>query len=230
MATYAFSDLHGHLDIYHQIKEYVKPEDKLYCLGDCGDRGPDPWLTVKAVATDPQITYLKGNHEDMLVRAAREALDPDDWVTDDQYVLAINGGQPTLEGLMVEENPSRWIAYLSRLPLYITYTNTQGQEIFLSHAGTSLWKDEEPDITYDLLWGRFHFCDNAKLLSDKIVVHGHTSIKHIAKEIAVLPPKGALKYADGKKYCIDAGTYRNHRAILFNLDTFESKVFKTKEN
>lgn len=229
MATYAFSDLHGYLDIYHQIKEYVKPEDKLFCLGDCGDRGPDPWLTLKAVATDPQITYLKGNHEDMLLRAAREALDPDGWYNEHQYLLAINGGMETLEGLMTETNIHSWLMFLAQLPLYATYTNTQGQEIFLCHAGCSIWEGEEPEITHDLLWNRLHHFDNAKLLSDKIVVHGHTSIKHIAEDIGVLAPYGALEYANGKKYCIDAGTNRSHRSILFNLDTFESKVFRVKD-
>ena len=52
MSVWAFSDLHGHLDLYKQIKEYVKPEDKLYYLGDAGDRGPQSWETVKAILKD----------------------------------------------------------------------------------------------------------------------------------------------------------------------------------
>lgn len=40
MAVYALSDLHGYLDLYKQIKEFLKPEDKVYFLGDAGDRGP----------------------------------------------------------------------------------------------------------------------------------------------------------------------------------------------
>ena len=66
MARYAVSDLHGHLEIYKQIKAMLKPGDIVYCLGDCGDRGPRPWETIKAVYEDPQFIYLKGNHEDML--------------------------------------------------------------------------------------------------------------------------------------------------------------------
>lgn len=65
VSVYAISDLHGMLCLYQEVKKFLKPEDKVYCLGDCGDRGPDPWETIKAVAADPQFIYIKGNHEDM---------------------------------------------------------------------------------------------------------------------------------------------------------------------
>ena len=228
MATYCFSDLHGYLDLYKKIKEYVKPEDTLYCLGDCGDRGPESWETVKAVATDTQITYLKGNHEDMLVKAAREALNPNDWDwgCEKQRLLACNGGMDTLDGLLQENNPEVWINHLAKLPIYTYYTNTQGQKIFLCHAGASLWADD-PDMLpteKELMWNRLHYFDNCRLLDSTVVVHGHTPIMYLAEDIGVEEPDEwiALKYADGKKYCIDQGTVLSGHSILFNLDTFES--------
>ena len=57
MSVYAVSDLHGYLDNYYKIKKMLKPEDKVFCLGDCGDRGPDSWATIKAVYQDPQFIY-----------------------------------------------------------------------------------------------------------------------------------------------------------------------------
>lgn len=221
MAIYAVSDLHGCLDAYKKIKKYIKPEDTVYCLGDCGDRGPEPWNTLKAVLTDSQFIYIKGNHDDMLVKAAREAMDGS-WGCEDQRLLAINGGMETLEGLLGEESPERWVSYIAKLPTHLTYEN-----ILLCHAGCSLWKDNnELPSNYDLMWDRLHYFDNATLLDNKIVVHGHTPMMYLAKDIGERADgTEAFKYADGKKYCIDAGTFATGHVILLNLDTFESIHF-----
>ena len=66
MSVYACGDLHGRLDIYRKIKEFLKPEDRVIFLGDANDRGPAPWALVKEILTDPQFIYLRGNHEEML--------------------------------------------------------------------------------------------------------------------------------------------------------------------
>jgi predicted phosphodiesterase len=228
MSVYAVSDMHGCADAYHRIKKNIKPEDTVYCLGDCGDRGPQPWETIKLVATDRQFIYLKGNHEDMLVEAAREATDPDVWGCEKQRLLASNGGMDTLTGLLEEERPAMWIAYLHNLPVTAYYTNTQGQKILMCHAGCSLWADDPDSLptARELMWDRLHYYDDCRLLDSTIVVHGHTPIKYLAADIGIQPTIEALRYADGKKYCIDAGTCRSHRAILFNLDTLESIEFK----
>lgn len=36
MSIYAVSDLHGMYELYQKISDFLKPEDKVYCLGDCG--------------------------------------------------------------------------------------------------------------------------------------------------------------------------------------------------
>lgn len=53
MAIYAVSDLHGRFDLYKQICDFLKPEDEVICLGDCGDRGPQSWETITAVYENP---------------------------------------------------------------------------------------------------------------------------------------------------------------------------------
>lgn len=227
MAVYACSDFHGYLKAYNKIKEFINPEDKVYCLGDCGDRGPEPWDTIKAVAKDSQFIYLKGNHEDMLVKAVREVFN-DGWAygCEAQRLLANNGGMDTLDQILGEESPERWIAYLAQLPVYTTYKN-----IFLCHAGCSLWKDDEKiPSNKDLIWDRLHYFDNSKLLSDTVVVHGHTPMKYLAADLdELIDVKGAYRYADGKKYCIDPGTHMSGKTVLLNLDSFESHCFNLKD-
>ena len=72
MAIYACSDLHGRLDLLKQIQDFLQLDDTIYFLGDAGDRGPNPWETIKAVAQDKRFIYLKGNHEDMLVKTMED--------------------------------------------------------------------------------------------------------------------------------------------------------------
>ena len=85
MATYAISDLHGRMDLFRQVKEFLQPEDVVYVLGDCGDRGPAGWELIKTIYEDPQFIYLMGNHEDMLVDAMRG----------DKQLCFYNGGKDT---------------------------------------------------------------------------------------------------------------------------------------
>lgn len=226
MSKFAVSDMHGCAEVYHRIKKIIKPEDVVYCLGDCGDRGRQPWETIKLVATDPQFIYIKGNHEDMLVKAAREAMDGS-FGCSKQRLLASNGGFDTLTELLGEDKVDVWVSMLAKLPTHTTYINEDGQKIFLSHAGCSIWADE-PEVLpddHDLIWDRVHYISTkSDLMADVIIVHGHTPIMYLAEDIGVEEPDGwePLVYCSGKKICIDQGTVFSGHSILLNLDTFES--------
>ena len=43
MATYAMGDLQGHLEVLKKIQAFLKPDDKVYFLGDACDRGPQSY-------------------------------------------------------------------------------------------------------------------------------------------------------------------------------------------
>ena len=134
--TYAVADLHGNLAIWNEIEKFLKPEDKIYVLGDCGDRGTESWRTIKAVAANPQAIYLKGNHEDMLVKAVKEFRLYDTY-GDKCNLLFANGGFNTLEGWLMDGAKDSWIRHLDKLPLTATYVNKDNIEFLLSHAGFS---------------------------------------------------------------------------------------------
>ena len=155
MSTYACSDLHGMLHFYKTIKEFLKPEDIVYFLGDAGDRGPHPWETIKAIMNDPQFIYLKGNHEDMLVQALGKGYGR-------QYnLLRANGGKDTYHQCLEEEDWAQWRIKLNNLPTQMTYVNTRGETVYLSHAGYTPWYDNGRiggwNWDEDLLWSRDHF-------------------------------------------------------------------------
>ena len=62
MATFAFSDLHAQYDLWAQIKEYIKPEDTAYCLGDCVMNDNEEGIKcIKQLKGN--IHIICGNHE-----------------------------------------------------------------------------------------------------------------------------------------------------------------------
>ena len=69
MARYAFSDLHGRIDIWEKIKARVQPNDELYCLGDIIDRGEHGYDICLDMMQRPHMKFIKGNHEMMAIQA-----------------------------------------------------------------------------------------------------------------------------------------------------------------
>lgn len=241
MAVYACSDLHGYLDLYKQIKNFLKPEDTVFFLGDAGDRGPEPWETVKTIYKDKQFVYLKGNHEDLLVKAARELLRYDCFGA--EYILhSQNGGYETFEQWQFEEFKTEWIDHLENLPLRAEYTNKDGVHYIMTHAGFTPYEGEAP-TPKDLLWDRDHIYDRWVDCPERtVILHGHTPITSLYKRLNhVYKLKNNTEedmpfedgpvyvYCGGHKICIDNGVYRTGKTVLFNLDTYEAITFKIGE-
>ena len=239
MATYVCSDLHGHLELYEQIKDYIQPEDKVFYLGDAGDRGPQCWETIKMIYNDPQFIYIKGNHEDMLVGAMQDYLRPSRRMSEDYHILVRNGGLRTFDGWDEEENKEEWMEKLRELPTFATYQNDQDQLIYLTHAGfTPYWNESKKDtylpLDEELLWDRYHFLDSwdEEHFPNIIVIHGHTPSHYIHREQGYTLDNyelGAYRYCDNHKICVDCGTYATKTVCLLNMDTWESKLFKAQE-
>ena len=232
MATYALTDLHGHLNIYKQIKAFLKPEDTVYFLGDAGDRGPEPWETIKAIAGDSQFIYLKGNHEEMLAEALRDYQSDHfgQWFAN----LAQNGGWETFDQATKSEHIGSWIKLLSDLPEYKMYESKSGAIMLLCHAGLTPQLVGNRISLNDVLWDRKHFSDKwpEETRKDMIVVHGHTNIFYIQHLWGIPREKretGALWYCDNHKICLDTATYDTGYAILFDLDTFDEHYFFEEE-
>ena len=237
MATYALGDLHGHLDIYQKVKAMLKPEDKVYFVGDAGDRGPLPWSTIKAVYEDPQFIYIKGNHEDMLVQACEDYLEYGTWNYDTYRLCRMNGGQDTMEAWELDPQRELWVKRLRDLPTWDVYEAPNDKVYVMSHAGFTPWYKEGTTecmvpCDQDLLWDREHYYSNTFLplhMDDIIIVHGHTPIHHLSEDLWVEWESGAFWYCDGHKVCIDSGGFFSGEFILLNLDTGEDIVLTSDE-
>lgn len=234
MSVYAVSDLHGCKHFYDKIKEFLKPEDKVYFLGDAGDRGMKSWETIKLIAADPQFVYMQGNHEDMLWRAMRDNIEGHGY-SHDMRLLFHNGGQSTFEGWLADGAKEGWIDYLRKLPTHIEYVRPDGKRVMLSHAGYTPEEDGGLPWGYDLVWDRQHFYEGwpeGEYFDNIYIVHGHTPtpLMDCVYDGGDNTLAGAYKYSEGHKFCIDNGAVFTGVCTLFNLDTFESHVFEAGAN
>lgn len=225
--TYAVSDLHGYLDLYKQIKEYIKPEDVVYFLGDATDRGPNSWELAKTIYDDPQFIYLKGNHEDMLIKAVIGHINSAGGGFPEYNSLMGNGGKQTWKDVFKDPEGIDYIRKLVQLPEEAYYINDEGRVIHLSHAGFT------PNSPYgkDLLWDRDHiFDDGSDIPEDWVIVHGHTPVYFQREQITtdeIMETLFPELYANCKKLNIDMGTYITKTCCLVDLDTFECKMFQS---
>ena len=194
MTRYAASDFHGHYNLYKEIKKKMKPNDILYVLGDCADRGPNGWKTLKAVLEDPQCILIMGNHELMLIdvikawfaiiekdgRSQEKKADEDITWTYEYKLLSMNGGASTFWELRNEKDLRYWYSRLYNLPYKITILDTK-KPIYLTHAGYTL--KNEPNDKRTLVWNREHFYGKWPDNNSGIMIHGHTPQSHLLKEL-----------------------------------------------
>jgi diadenosine tetraphosphatase ApaH/serine/threonine PP2A family protein phosphatase len=238
MKTYACSDLHGCLSFYTAIKEALEPEDRVYFLGDAGDRGPESWETLNAILNDPQFIFIKGNHEDMMYESFHE-IGPDRGEMLKHWTKGGNGGQETLDNIkslnLDYDTKMEYINTIARLPHYAEYENADGIKFILCHAGYTPgkswdeidpWKKEEK-----MLWNRNHFVNpnswpvDESIYDNVVMVHGHTPIllmKQWGFNASGLAP---FWYDGNHKVNVDAATANTGLAFLLNLDNYDYELF-----
>lgn len=225
--VFAVADLHGVYPLWEQISNYLQEDDKIFVLGDCGDRCRDGWRLIKEVLRDPRAIYIRGNHDQFLLDAWRS-----EWR--DTYLWFCNGGYETYDSVLQDENSEIYLIELSKTKLYHCYENKNGQRIHLSHAGFTLMEGDEIPNNEDLLWDRDHIADWCQWWpetnSNDYVVHGHTwcgSKSCFSRVIGdeINENKTVGRYCHGHKICIDGRSFRYGRCALLDLDTLAEIEF-----
>lgn len=214
----ACSDLHGSGKLWDKIKEFLRPGDILFMLGDAGDRGPDSWRVLKESILHPQIYYILGNHDVMFLDYLKHNSEFD-------MVWFRNGGDRTWSKAKNDPNLEIVANKLEERPYHKIYINDSGLKIYLNHSGRV---SEDPD---DELWDRRHyFFDNIPEEYD-IIVHGHTPIDSMIEDFSYRKitdfkwDYGHVCYYHGNtKINIDCGARWEGFTVLLDLDTFEEHV------
>ena len=142
-------------------------------------------LTVlRAIQDDPQkygfskVTLLRGNHEDLLIKAIENGPESDDY---DLWVF--NGGDITFY-----EEAKEHLDWLKSLPLYYVK-----DDYLFVHAGVMPDVPLEDQRPHDLMWIRYPFLVAIDHGLDYYIVHGHT-------------PVDEVEMTD-TRMCIDTGAY-----------------------
>lgn len=177
---FAIGDIHGEHELLLKLMDMIEAKREgdegftMVFLGDYVDRGPDSRDVVEFLMRGPSNPKdnwicLKGNHEDMMVRAlvTREV---DAW-----RHWEMNGGNATIKSW---ENPDD--------PGYFTVTPEQGQwlaglpvmletpnHVFV-HAGLMPGVDLDHQEEEVCMWIRDRFLRDNGSTWNKHVVHGHT--------------------------------------------------------
>ncbi len=229
MSVYAVADLHGCWTQWNSIRNFLKEDDKLFILGDCIDRGDSGLAILQEALDDSRCTVLCGNHEDMMADALDEEVRygySDYWI----WRWFQNGGRITYDQWQEAGMDFSWIGKIKDLPLFAEYTNTQGDNIFMTHSGRIPRRGFEvaPQSRRLLLWDRDHIRERKwHRKENEFIVHGHTPIllmpQFDGKNIEIEP--GAFHYCDGHKINIDNAGYHTGNICLLDLDTFDEHIF-----
>ena len=227
MATYVFSDVHGHRAALERALDRVSPsaDDRIFCLGDMIDRGPDPVGVMRTVRSLPGACALMGNHEDLMLSCLDEA---DDFVAAMNW--AINGGTTTSEGLaaLPEDELEELVEWVGGLPRWACAE--VGERLYLLvHAGVNLSaavppaRDEAAARAYlaaqdgeDLTWIRDEFWGASRGLSGAgsgpVVIAGHTPTPYLERMTSRLDrspvgPDGLARMVrvGGDRWDVDCG-------------------------
>ena len=174
--TLVLSDIHGQYELLiQQLEQHYYCGYELVVLGDMFDRatkhGDHRVLNLlKDIHDFPnsygftKVTMLRGNHEDILIKAIESGPDSFDYKhwTD-------NGGDPSFY-----KEAGLHLDWLKSLPLYYVKDN-----YLFVHAGVmpGIPLDEQEEM--DLMWIRHPFLDSESHKLPYTVVHGHTPVSHV---------------------------------------------------
>ena len=152
---YFLTDIHGQYHLFSGIVDGIEPDSTLVFGGDANDRGPAGYRIMRELLDSPQVIYLKGNHEDMFVKAAygilgycgqndvfQAALQSKDKICAETIITSCsnpdvllylqNDGFQTLVSWILDGAQEEFLEKINALPLTFSYEN-----IDFCHAGTT---------------------------------------------------------------------------------------------
>ena len=201
--VFYFTDVHGCYDLYRAAMTYCFAKDEAPMIiygGDACDRGPDGYRIMNELLDNPQVVYLKGNHEELFVNAAYEImseyhgnLDADEIfrffsetkdTNSSLYWHIYNGGCDTLYDWMMDGMSIDFVRRIEALPITFTYG-----ELDFCHAGGRYtnfvdasyaeyeWRPVDNKDFMMLVWDRNYLGQGWQ--EGRTCIFGHTPTTHL---------------------------------------------------
>ena len=257
---FCFTDIHGVRPLYDAIMNYCNeqdPEATIIFCGDAMDRGYDGYAIMKELLDNPYVVYLKGNHEDMFVQAARNIKDMfsfDGRSREDirkvlnackgfDYKYApiqdslYNGGMSTLLDWIEDGMPMDIVDRVDNLPLTFKYEN-----IDFCHASpfydtfarvyNAEYEGKTPD-EYDaehLLWGRTTL--GTVWAPNRIQIFGHTPSIYVSDyvDFKMDNDMDPIPVKIHEKIDMDTGAAFTGMAFVLNILTMQAQGFNLEND
>lgn len=227
---YIVGDIHGRHDLLKNLHEKVLTDSKTYAgakrivyLGDYIDRGHESKLVVEELISHPladfERVFLKGNHEDALLRFLADFRSARDWfqfggeATVFSYGVAMPPGTKTDEMLEdVQSNLRRAIPEGHLRFFDALRTSYEIGGYFCVHAGINPGRALHDQRDVDLMWIRDEFLSSSKN-HEKMIVHGHS--------ISERPDEQANRIG------VDTGAYYSNCLTCLVLENAERRFLQT---
>lgn len=211
-----FTDVHGQLDLFQTMRDWClkqDPECMIIYGGDACDRGDFGFDIMELIIHDPQIVYIRGNHEDLFLAAAHEILEAHPEIRNKSLTIQqandiiddcswyhhtrlhlMNGGRPTLKGWMLDGTSGRFLQQLEENSIY---TFDAGNGLYFSHScptrkvfkrvNNAEYEDERPDLDdiQEVVWSRETF--GSWWEKGEVIIFGHTPTCYMSDYIWTLP-------------------------------------------
>jgi serine/threonine protein phosphatase 1 len=205
-------DIHGCYELLINLVErsikFDPEKDRLVFLGDYLDRGANSKEVVDYVTSlkrqcPGQIVLLKGNHEDLALKALFSPGNEGAGSNQARMLWYLNGGQATVNSYGGSERAREaLIPFVRSLDLY----HETGTHIFV-HAGIPYGKSPATASADELLWDR-SFSYNGR----KTLIVGHTPKSEIERLRNII--------------CLDTGAFLTGKLTAY--DVLNEKAYQAK--
>ena len=226
--VYVIGDVHGHLATFRALihRLNLRKHDRVICLGDMIDRGPDSAGVINLIRSDERIVCIKGNHEHM----ALQSITADDKVELWQPWMH-RGGKSCWASYIVRAdgdlyaakrnflNDMRWI---DKLPTQIVLDDFR-----LVHAGYDPRMALDSQGDKELLWIRKVWYRHTKPVDpQRTVLFGHTTTMKLGAPKGGDVARSKFNLSNGRPAWIamDTGAYNHVNPGLSAINLANLKI------